>query len=218
MAQKKYSLVPMHDLDLPNVSSKKQKLTTTKRHRTRKGYDIPFTPETKKNVTDRRNISRQAYLQKRWADKRKLLQAQVANETVELTSESTLHLSEREKREFSRHRELLRLVETGESIDDHLHHYELPDSQSKQDALFGTNIKSDTSRADFEEWENQHHLVTKAQMSGHERQIGEYDFLLDQQAIHFVKDPVRSSLINTKQHDLIEKLRAAEQACRYLGR
>ena len=76
-------------------------------------------------MSDLRLKSRQQYLAKRETERLALLRKQVAEETAELRS--GVRLSEREKAEFAKNREILRLAEERSHIDDYQDGYRLPD-------------------------------------------------------------------------------------------
>ncbi|KAL2134102.1 hypothetical protein VTI74DRAFT_989 [Chaetomium olivicolor] len=176
-------------------------------------------------MADLRLKSRQEYLAKREAEKLALLRKQVAEETAELRS--GVRLSEREKAEFAKNREILRLAEERARIDDYQDGYRLPDqygvdSKKKQDALYKRHVERDEFGnekhvTEYEEWEREQTVKAKAQIRSREREEeGEYDFLLDEDAITFVRDAAKYAQPNDgltqEQRILKEKIEAAEKA------
>ncbi|KAK4113485.1 P-loop containing nucleoside triphosphate hydrolase protein [Canariomyces notabilis] len=176
-------------------------------------------------MADLRLKSRQEYLKKREAEKLALLRKQVAEETAELRSGA--RLTEREKAEFAKNREILRLAEERARIDDYQDGYRLPDqygadSKKKQDALYKRHVERDEFGnekhvTEYEEWEREQTVKAKAQIQSREREDeGEYDFLLDEDAITFVRDAAKYAQPNDgltqEQRILKEKIEAAEKA------
>lgn len=145
-------------------------------------------------LPDLRERSRQDYLKKREAERLALLRKQVAEETAELRSGA--RLSEREKAEFTKNRELLRLAEERLKIDDHRDGYYMPDdyitergkidTQKKRDALYKRYAEKDEYGqekfvTEHEEWEREQAAKAKAQIQRAEREDdGQYDYVLDQ--------------------------------------
>ncbi|KAI0896533.1 P-loop containing nucleoside triphosphate hydrolase protein [Annulohypoxylon nitens] len=136
-------------------------------------------------MSDFRQHSRQEYLKKRETEKLALLRKQVAEETEELRS--GVRLSEREKAEFAKNREILRLAEERLRIDDHRDGYYMPedyitekgkiDKKRKEDALYKRYVERDEYgqekfTTEHEEWEREQTQKAKAQINRAER---EYD-------------------------------------------
>ncbi|KAK3942230.1 Pre-mRNA-splicing factor ATP-dependent RNA helicase-like protein cdc28 [Diplogelasinospora grovesii] len=180
-------------------------------------------------MSDLRLKSRYEYLAKREAEKLALLRKQVAEETAELRS--GVRLSEREKAEFAKNREILRLAEERARIDDYQDGYRLPDSygvdsNKKQDALYKRHVERDEFGhekhvTEYEEWEREQTVKAKAQIAARgerETEDGEYDFLLDEDAISFVRDAAKYAQeqnkdgLTTEQRILKERIDAAERA------
>jgi len=178
-------------------------------------------------MSDLRQKSRYDYLAKREAEKLALLRKQVAEETAEL--KSGVRLSEREKADFARNREILRLAEERARIDDYQDGYRLPDqygadSKKKETALYQRHVEKDEFGkekhvTEYEEWEREQTVKAKSQIQSREREDeGEYDFLLDEDAITFVRDAARFARpvdgLTQEQRILKEKIDAAERAHR----
>ena len=154
-------------------------------------------------LPDLRERSRQEYLKKRETERLALLRKQVAEETEELRS--GVRLSEKEKTEFAKNREVLRIAEERLRIDDHLDGYAMPedyitekgkiDRKKKEDAMYKRYVDRDEYGqekfvTEHEEWEREQIAKTKAQIKSTERvDGGEYDYVLDEeQGIKWVMD------------------------------
>ncbi|CAM1500541.1 Fc.00g097030.m01.CDS01 [Cosmosporella sp. VM-42] len=145
-----------------------------------------------KALPDLRERSRQEYLKKREAERLALLRKQVAEETAELRS--GVRLSEKEKAEFAKNREILRLAEERLRIDDHRDGYVMPedyitekgklDRKKKEDALYKRYVEKDEYGqekfvTEHEEWEREQATKAKAQIQRAERENEDYDYVLD---------------------------------------
>jgi pre-mRNA-splicing factor ATP-dependent RNA helicase DHX16 len=184
--------------------------------------------DSRREITDLRLRSRQDYLAKREAEKLALLRKQVAEETAELRS--GVRLSEREKEEFAKNRKILELAEARAKIDDYQDGYRLPDqygadSKKKEDALYTRNVEKDEFGnekfiTEYQEWEREQTVKAKSQIQSREREdAGEYDFILDDDAINFVRDAAAkyaqpSDGLTPEQRILRDKIDAAEKAAR----
>ncbi|EGO60221.1 hypothetical protein NEUTE1DRAFT_127148 [Neurospora tetrasperma FGSC 2508] len=180
-------------------------------------------------MSDLRLKSRYDYLKKREAEKLALLRKQVAEETAELRS--GVRLSEKEKAEFARNREILRLAEERARIDDYQDGYRLPDqygtdTKKKEEALYQRHVERDEYGnekmvTEYDEWEREQTVKAKAQIAsrGEREDGGEYDFLLDEDAINFVRDAAAKFIqptdgLTPEQRILKEKIEAAERAAK----
>lgn len=179
-------------------------------------------------MSDLREKSRQEYLVKREAEKLALLRKQVAEETAELRSGA--RLSEREKADFEKNRKLLELAEQRARINDYQDGYRLPDqygadSRKKEDALYKRNVEKDEFGnekyvSEYQEWEREQTVKAKSQIHSRERDdAGEYDFILDEDQISFVRDAAAKYAqpndgLTPEQRILRDKLDAAERAAR----
>ncbi|KAI0601342.1 P-loop containing nucleoside triphosphate hydrolase protein [Biscogniauxia sp. FL1348] len=144
-------------------------------------------------MPDLRERSRQDYLKKREAERLALLRKQVAEETAELRS--GVRLSEREKAEFAKNREVLRLAEERLRIDDHRDGYYMPedyitekgkiDKKRKEEALYKRYVEKDEYGqekfvTEHEEWEREQTQKAKAQINRAQREYeGDYAPVLD---------------------------------------
>jgi pre-mRNA-splicing factor ATP-dependent RNA helicase DHX16 len=180
-------------------------------------------------LPDLRERSRQEYLKKREAERLALLRKQVAEETEELRS--GVKLSEREKAEFAKNREVLRIAEERLRIDDHLDGYAMPedyitekgkiDRKRKEEAMYKRYVDRDEYGhekfiTEHEEWEREQTAKAKAQIKIAERtDDGEYDYVLDQaQGIKWVMDsslPGEGKSMTKEERFLAEQLKAAEK-------
>ncbi|EEU34332.1 uncharacterized protein NECHADRAFT_63963 [Fusarium vanettenii 77-13-4] len=147
-----------------------------------------------KALPDIRERSRQEYLKKREAERLALLRKQVAEETAELRS--GVRLSEKEKAEFAKNREILRLAEERLKIDDHRDGYAMPedyitekgklDRKKKEEALYKRYVEKDEYGqekfvTEHEEWEREQASKAKAQIQRAERENEDYDYVMDEE-------------------------------------
>lgn len=180
-------------------------------------------------LPDLRERSRQEYLKKREAERLALLRKQVAEETEELRSGA--RLSEKEKAEFAKNREVLRIAEERLRIDDHLDGYAMPedyitekgkiDRKKKEDAMYKRYVEKDEYGqekfvTEHEEWEREQASKAKAQIQSMERvDQGEYDYVLDEeQGIKWIMDsklPGEGKGMTKEERFLAAQLDAAEK-------
>ncbi|RFU29796.1 hypothetical protein B7463_g6538, partial [Scytalidium lignicola] len=180
-------------------------------------------------LPDLRERSRQEYLKKREAERLALLRKQVVEETEELRS--GVKLSEREKAEFAKNREVLRIAEERLKIDDHRDGYVIPedyitekgkiDRKKKEEAMYKRYVDRDEYGqekfiTEHDEWEREQAGKAKAQIQSTERMDqGEYDYVLDEaQGIKWVMDsilPGEGKTVSKEQRFLEEQLKAAEK-------
>ncbi|KAG5926145.1 hypothetical protein E4U42_003583 [Claviceps africana] len=128
-------------------------------------------------LPDLRERSRQEYLKKRETERLVLLRKQVAEETAELRSGA--RLSDKEKAEFAKNREILRLAEERLRIDDHRDGYAMPedymtekgklDRKKKEEALYKRYVERDEFGqerfvTEHEEWEREQTAKARAQI------------------------------------------------------
>ena len=172
--------------------------------------------------------SRQEYLNKRETEKLALLRKQVADESSELRENPDL--STREKEEFAKNREVLRLAEERLRIDDYRDGYMLPedyitekgklDRKKKEEALYKRYVDRDEHGqerfvTEQEEWEKEQTEKARAQIKSTERvDEGNYEYVFDEtQKINFVMDTRLDSDAKpmTKEQRLFqEQLKVAE--------
>jgi pre-mRNA-splicing factor ATP-dependent RNA helicase DHX16 len=180
-------------------------------------------------LPDLRERSRQEYLKKRETERLALLRKQVAEETEELRS--GIKLSEKEKAEFAKNREVLRIAEERLRIDDHLDGYAMPedyitekgkiDRKRKEEAMYKRYVDRDEYGqekfvTEHEEWEREQTAKAKAQVQNRERvDEGEYDYVLDEeQGIKWVLDSRQAGEgkgMTKEERFLAEQLKAAEK-------
>ncbi|KAL9109019.1 MAG: hypothetical protein Q9227_006259 [Pyrenula ochraceoflavens] len=177
----------------------------------------------KSDTSDLRLASRQTYLKKREIEKLALLRKQVEEESLELADNPDL--TEREKAQFAKNRELLRISEAAGQIDDHQDGYAIPedyiaDKQRKKDALYKRHVdRDDQGRERFvtehEEWEREQTTKAKAQISSRDFDVGNYDYVFDDtQKINFIMDSEQtdgSKPLTKEQRLMMQRLTAAEQ-------
>ncbi|KAI9900792.1 hypothetical protein N3K66_005054 [Trichothecium roseum] len=143
-------------------------------------------------LPDLRERSRQEYLKKRETERLALLRKQVAEETAELRSGA--RLSEKEKAEFAKNREILRLAEERLKIDDHRDGYVMPedyitekgklDRKKKEEALYKRYVEKDEYGqekfvTEHDEWEREQTTKAKAQIQRGELENDGYDYVMD---------------------------------------
>jgi pre-mRNA-splicing factor ATP-dependent RNA helicase DHX16 len=180
-------------------------------------------------LPDLRERSRQEYLKKREAERLALLRKQVTEETEELRSGA--RLSEKEKAEFAKNREVLRIAEERLRIDDHLDGYAMPDDyitekgkidrKKKEEAMYKRYVDKDEYGqekfvTEHEEWEREQAAKAKSQVQSTERvDQGEYEYVLDEeQGIKWVMDSTQAGVgkgISKEERFLAEQLDAAEK-------
>lgn len=180
-------------------------------------------------LPDLRERSRQEYLKKREAERLALLRKQVVEETEELRSGA--RLSEKEKAEFAKNREVLRIAEERLRIDDHLDGYAMPedyitekgkiDKKKKEAAMYNRYVEKDEYGqekfvTEHEEWEREQAAKAKAQIQSTERvDQGEYDYVLDEdQGIKWIMDsrlPGEGKGMSKEERFLAAQLDAAEK-------
>lgn len=180
-------------------------------------------------LPDLRERSRQEYLKKREAERLALLRKQVQEETEELRS--GVRLTEKEKAEFAKNREVLRIAEERLKIDDHLDGYAMPedyitekgkiDRKKKEQAMYKRYVEKDEYGqekfvTEHEEWEREQAGKAKAQIASREREDqGEYDYVLDEeQGIKWVMDsrmPGEGKGMTKEERFMAEQLKAAEK-------
>ncbi|KAI9743951.1 MAG: hypothetical protein M1818_002685 [Claussenomyces sp. TS43310] len=180
-------------------------------------------------LPDLRERSRQEYLKKRETERLALLRKQVAEETEELRS--GIRLSDKEKAEFAKNREVLRIAEERLRIDDHLDGYAMPedyitekgkiDRKRKEEAMYKRYVDRDEYGqekfvTEHDEWEREQTSKAKAQIQSREKvDEGEYDYVLDEeQGIKWVMDsrlPGEGKGLTKEERFLAEQLKAAEK-------
>lgn len=177
-----------------------------------------------KAMPDIREKSRQDYLKKREAERLALLRKQVAEETEELRS--GVRLSKQEIAEFEKNRQVLRLAEERNLIDDQQMNtgYALPEdyfSRSKTDVLNKRHVERDDYGhekfvSEHDEWDRHQESLAKAQVKSMERvDEGEYDYVLDEEAgIKFIMDSKLAGEkvdgLDSEQRALLAKISIAE--------
>jgi pre-mRNA-splicing factor ATP-dependent RNA helicase DHX16 len=133
------------------------------------------------DVGDLRLRSRQAYLQKRETEQLALLRKQVIEEAEE---ESRLgdRLSKQERADFAKNRDLLRIAEERNNIDEHLDGYILPDSDytNKSEALTRKHKEKGYEKSEVQLWEDEQTAKVRAQIKKPERvSSDDYEYVFD---------------------------------------
>lgn len=180
-------------------------------------------------MPDLRIRSRQDYLQKREAERLALLRKQVTEEQAELRDNP--ELTKREKEEFARNKEVLRLAEERLNIDEHLDGYALPedyitergkiDKRKKEQALYQRYVERDESGrekyvTEHEEWEREQTKRAEGQIKRSEYvDEGDYGYVFDEsQQMKFVMSETLGGdlgkAMTREQREMAERLNAAE--------
>ncbi|KAJ4144107.1 hypothetical protein NW765_001263 [Fusarium oxysporum] len=224
MSAKRYAFLPMEEAGEEKGESSKQ--SAKQPSKKRKTEDTAA--RNKAALPDIRERSRQEYLKKREAERLALLRKQVAEETDEL--KSGVRLSEKEKAEFAKNREILRLAEERLNIDDHRDGYYMPedyitekgrlDRKKKEEALYKRHVEKDQfGREKFvtehEEWEREQTTKVKAQIQRAERENNDYDLVMDEsQYIQWKSDaklPGDGRTLTKDQQAVLAQIDAAEK-------
>ena len=180
-------------------------------------------------MPDLRLRSRQDYLKKREAERLALLRKQVAEEQAELRENPDLTNAERA--EFAKNKEVLRIAEERMKIDEHLDGYALPedyitekgkiDRKKKEEALYKRYADRDEHGnekfvTEHEEWEKEQTSKAQAQVSRFEFvDEGDYDYVFDDsQKLNFIMEDRLAGdtkLMTKEQRMMMQQLSAAEQ-------
>jgi pre-mRNA-splicing factor ATP-dependent RNA helicase DHX16 len=175
-----------------------------------------------------RERSRQEYLRKRELEQLALLRKQVSEEQRELRTNPDL--TKREKDEFFKNQEILRLAEERLKVDDHIDGYMLPedyitekgkiDMRRKKKAMYERYVEHTDGQERFvteqEEWEQHQAEKAKAQAHHHEREDeGEYEYVFDDsQQLKFVMESTdydKNSVFSDKEKRFLDQqLKAAD--------
>ncbi|EUC33329.1 hypothetical protein COCVIDRAFT_112655 [Bipolaris victoriae FI3] len=163
------------------------------------------------DVSALRLASRQKYLAEREAQQLAILRRQVADEAEEEERLGS-RLSERERKEFAKNRETLRLAEARNAIDEHRDGFMIPDADfsNKAEVL---NRRDDAShfKSEYQQWEEDQMNKIKSQTKKAERvQEDDYEFVFDtSNQIQFQQDI--SSRIDPAKQALQAQLDSAEK-------
>ncbi|KAI8194318.1 Pre-mRNA-splicing factor ATP-dependent RNA helicase-like protein [Colletotrichum sp. SAR 10_65] len=215
------------DIEEREAFAKRLKDKDDKRSKGSDSRRLPDAADRKATMEDLRMKSRQTYLGKREAEKLALLRKQVAEETAELRSGA--RLSEKEKAEFAKNREILRLAEERLKIDDHKDGYYIPedyitekgkiDRKRKEDAMYKRYVEKDEYGqekfvTEHDEWEREQATKAKAQIQRSERENDDYAYVLDEE--QYIQWNLGSSLpgegkLTKEQQFLAAQIEAAEK-------
>lgn len=160
-----------------------------------------------------RERARQEYLKKRETEQLALLRKQVAEEAEE--ERNTPKLTGKERAEFTKNREILRLAEERLRVDDYRDGYALPDDyitesgkldmKAKEAALNKRQIERDEYGqekyvSEHQLWENEQAQKAKAQAKLSSTVRDDWDYVFDEtQNIKFIMDRVASGQTMTKE-------------------
>ncbi|TDZ25718.1 Pre-mRNA-splicing factor ATP-dependent RNA helicase-like protein cdc28 [Colletotrichum orbiculare MAFF 240422] len=215
------------DIEEREAFARRLKEKDDKRSKGGESRRLPDMEDKKASMEELRMRSRQTYLGKREAEKLALLRKQVAEETEELRS--GVRLSEREKAEFAKNREILRLAEERLKIDDHKDGYYIPedyitekgkiDRKRKEEAMYKRYVEKDEYGqekfvTEHEEWEREQATKAKAQIQRSERENDDYAYVMDEE--QYIKWTAGSSLpgegkLTKEQQFLAAQIEAAEK-------
>jgi pre-mRNA-splicing factor ATP-dependent RNA helicase DHX16 len=158
-----------------------------------------------------RQKSRFAYLAQRESQQLALLRRQVAEEAEE---EDRLgdKLSEKERREFVKNRETLRLAEARNAIDEHFDGYSLPDSNSKSSVLNRRHgEKEKDNRSEYQLWEEEQSKKVSAQIRKPAVvNENDYEFVFDE-ASQISFKAMAQAQVDPEQQRLLATLDEAEK-------
>jgi pre-mRNA-splicing factor ATP-dependent RNA helicase DHX16 len=180
-------------------------------------------------MPDLRIRSRQDYLKKRETERLALLRKQVEEEQMELRDNPDL--TRREKEEFARNAEVLRIAEERLKIDEHLDGYALPedyitekgkiDRKKKEDALYKRYVDRDEAGreryvTEHEEWEAEQTKRVQGQIKKSEYVDEEdYGYVFDesQQMKFVISETLGGDLgrgMSREEREMKQRLSAAE--------
>ncbi|CAF9914601.1 MAG: Cyclin-dependent kinase catalytic subunit [Gomphillus americanus] len=170
-----------------------------------------------------RERARQEYLKKRETEQLALLRKQVAEEAQE--ERNTPNLTAKERVEFAKNREILRLAEERLRVDDYKDGYALPDDyitesgkldmKAKEAALNRRQVERDEYGqekylSEHQMWENEQAQRAKAQAKISSMVHDDWDYVFDEsQNIKFIMDRIAGGQTMTKEQ-LALKMRLDE--------
>lgn len=184
-------------------------------------------------LDDLRLRSRQDYLKKRETERLALLRKQVADEQRELREDPD-GLSEREKAEFAKNLEVLKIAEAKNAIDEGRDGYAMPedyitekgklDRKKKEDALYSRYANKDEHgrekfMTEHDEWEQEALRRAKAtsDLVGVKGEVGDfqnYDYVFDEsQRLKFLMSETLGGdrdALSKEKRDMMERINAAE--------
>ncbi|KAI4154231.1 MAG: hypothetical protein LQ340_001802 [Diploschistes diacapsis] len=177
-------------------------------------------PEARsKALPEIRQRARQEYLKKREAEQLALLRKQVAEEAEE--ERSTTNLTARERAEFIKNREILRLTDERHLVNDSTDGYALPDDyitekgkldmKAKEEALNRRHVEKDEYGqekyvSEHQMWENEQTARAKAQALKDPVALDDWDYVFDDnQRIKFVMDRIASGQTMSKEQVALTK-------------
>ena len=159
--------------------------------------------------------SRQDYLQKRSEQQLELLRAQVQDEAQE--ERTAARLTERERQQFARNRELLRIAEERERIDDRQDSYYIPEDYladaKRRDAVLYVKQRDGEHRVtDQQQWENEQTARAVRQAPGRAEVEDEWEYVFDEsRKIQFVAEAaVRGKPQTAEERQLKQRIDQAQ--------
>lgn len=164
------------------------------------------------DVSALRLASRQKYLAEREAQQLALLRRQVAEEAEEEERLGS-KLSERERREFAKNRETLKLAEARNAIDEHRDGFIIPDADysNKHEALTKRHKEPGYEKSEVQLWEEEQMKKIKTQTKKPERvQEDDYEFVFDNSTQVSFQAMAQAS-IDPEQQRLLAQLDEAEK-------
>ncbi|EMD66461.1 hypothetical protein COCSADRAFT_138056 [Bipolaris sorokiniana ND90Pr] len=163
------------------------------------------------DVSALRLASRQKYLAEREAQQLAILRRQVADEAEEEERLGS-RLSERERKEFAKNKETLRLAEARNAIDEHRDGFMIPDADfSNKAEVLNRRDEASHFKSEYQQWEEDQMNKIKSQTKKAERvQEDDYEFVFDtSNQIQFQQDI--SSRIDPAKQALQAQLDSAEK-------
>ena len=167
------------------------------------------------DISDLRLASRQKYLAEREAQQLALLRRQVAEEAEE-EDRLGLKLSERERKDFARNRETLRLAEARNAIDEHRDGYILPDADysNKNEILTRRHKEKDYEKSEVQLWEEEQTKKVASQAKRPERTREEdYEYVFDE-SVHISFKALAQANIDPEKQRLQAALDEVEMKAR----
>lgn len=223
------------DQDQVEKEEFEKRLRDREKQKTKGGASGPLKSDRdpKKSTKDLREQSRQHYLKKREAEQLMLLRKQVARQDEEERDNPSL--SRRERADFQRDRETLRLAEERLAIDDHTDGYRLPDfltekeeadSSRKQSTLDSRYRDREAFTNEFEQWDQDQAAKAKAVQSLRTDvafgNAADYSYVFDDSSqvnfvLDHVEDPKKGKPMTEEERRFHEAVDEAEKKTRTIA-
>lgn len=174
-----------------------------------------------------RDRSRQAYLQKREAQRLDLLRLEIQDEEIMFRGQK---MSKRETEEHERKKELIRIMEERQRIDDGKDGYMLPedyiteqgriDSKKRKNALYQryeeNDRKTEQFTTDVDQWEESQRYRTDLVTGALDKEVfdesGGYDYVFDEeQGIKFLQEGKMDGTLTAEAQALLNQVEEAEK-------